>query len=37
MILGIGERFGKLPSEVLAEDATLLRLLAIESLGRKDG
>ena len=33
-MLGLGERFGKLPEEILAADASLLRLLEIEELGR---
>lgn len=33
MILGLCDRFHCLPSELLAEDAALLRLLAIERLG----
>lgn len=33
MILGLCDRWHKLPSEILAEDAALLRLLAIERLG----
>jgi hypothetical protein len=33
MILGLCDRFHCLPSELLAEDAVLLRLLAIERLG----
>jgi hypothetical protein len=35
MILGICDRFKVLPSQVYAEDAGMLRLLKIESLGRK--
>jgi hypothetical protein len=34
MILGLCERFGCLPSQLLAEDADLLRLVHIEGLGR---
>lgn len=34
MILGLCERFSCLPSALLAEDASLLRLLKIEDLGR---
>lgn len=30
MILGLCQRFGCLPSQLLAEDAGILRLLAIE-------
>jgi len=37
LILGLCERFGKLPSEVLAEDAHLLQLLAIERLAAPAG
>jgi hypothetical protein len=33
LILGLCERFGCLPSALLEEDAGLLRLLKIESLG----
>ena len=33
MILGLCERFGCLPSQLLAEDAELLRLVDIERLG----
>jgi hypothetical protein len=32
----VGERFGKLPSEILAEDAELIQLLNIEDLGKGD-
>lgn len=34
MILGLCERFGCLPSQLEAEDATLLRLLRIEAYGK---
>lgn len=34
--MGLCERFGCLPSQLLAEDGRLLRWLAIESLGRED-
>lgn len=34
MILSLCERFGCLPSALLAEDAGLLRLVKIEALGR---
>lgn len=34
-MLGICERFGQLPSTVLAEDPELVRLLTIEALGTK--
>lgn len=37
MILGLCDRFHKLPSEVLAEDASLLRLLEIVELGAPRG
>jgi hypothetical protein len=33
MIVGLCERFGCLPSQLRAEDASLLRLLAIVQLG----
>ncbi|WP_177330085.1 hypothetical protein [Streptomyces sp. F-1] len=33
MILGLCDRWHKLPSEILAEPAETLRLLTIESLG----
>lgn len=33
MVLGLCERFGVLPSVLLAEDAGLLRLLRIRELG----
>ncbi len=36
-ILGLCDRFHVLPSQVLAEDAYLIRLLRIEELGRSDG
>lgn len=36
MILGLCERFGCLPSALLAEDASLLRLLKIEQMGRPE-
>lgn len=35
-ILGCCERFGCLPSQLLAEDAGLARLLAIEGLAQPD-
>jgi hypothetical protein len=35
MILGVCDRFHVLPSQVMAEDAELLRLLRIEALGRR--
>lgn len=34
--MGLCERFGCLPSALLAEDAELLRYAAIEALGRPD-
>lgn len=37
VVLGLCDRWHKLPSEVLAEDARLLRLLDIERLGRPEG
>lgn len=33
-MLGLCDRWHKLPSEVLAEDASVLRLLEITALGR---
>ena len=35
MILGLCQRFGCLPSVLLAEDVSLLRLLQIEALGQE--
>lgn len=35
MILGICDRFHVLPSQVYAEGADMLRLLKIESLGKR--
>jgi hypothetical protein len=35
MVLGLCDRFGCLPSQVLAEDAGLLRYLRIEHLGKR--
>lgn len=35
MVLGLCDRFSKLPSDIYAEDADLLRLLKIESLGKR--
>ena len=32
-LLGVGERFGQLPSAVLAEPASILYLLELEALG----
>jgi hypothetical protein len=37
MILGLCERFGCLPSALLAEDASLLRMVRVEALGRREG
>ncbi len=34
MVLGLCERFSCLPSALMAEDVALLRLIAIEDLGR---
>lgn len=34
MILGLCERFSVLPSQLYREDVALLRLVAIEDLGR---
>lgn len=34
--MGLCDRFHKLPSEVLAEDVELLRLLAIEAAAKPD-
>lgn len=34
MILGLCERFGCLPSALLAEDSSLLRMVQVEDLGR---
>ncbi len=36
MILGLCERFGCLPSALLAEDASLLRMVRVEALGRRE-
>ncbi|MDX2702141.1 hypothetical protein PV350_04680 [Streptomyces sp. PA03-6a] len=36
MILGLCDRFHKLPSEVFAEDSELLHLIEIERLGTPD-
>lgn len=33
-VLALCDRWHKLPSEVLAEDATLLRMLALEQRGK---
>lgn len=35
-MLGICERFGKLPSDVLAEDAEFIQMMNIEELGKGD-
>jgi hypothetical protein len=37
MIVALCERFGCLPSQLLAEDASLLRLLTVVAMGRTDG
>lgn len=37
MILALCDRFHCLPSAVRAEDASLLRLVRLEALGRRDG
>jgi hypothetical protein len=34
MILGLCERFGCLPSQLLMEDADLFRMLALEGMAR---
>jgi hypothetical protein len=36
MVLGLCDRWHKLPSEVLAEPAEMLRLLTIARLGRRE-
>lgn len=36
MLLALCDRFHCLPSQVLAEDAGLLRLLRIEQLGKRE-
>jgi len=37
VVLGLCDRWAKLPSEVLAEDAeTLVHLLAVAKLGKRD-
>lgn len=36
MILGLCRQFHKLPSEILNEDASLLRYLKIEAMGQTD-
>lgn len=36
-ILGMCERFGCLPSQLLAEDAGLMRMLKLETMGRGEG
>jgi hypothetical protein len=36
MVLGLCERFGQLPSAVLAEDAELLRLVRIVDEGTRE-
>lgn len=37
MVLGLCQRFGCLPSQLLAEDASLLQMIHIEQRGRVDG
>jgi hypothetical protein len=34
VVLGLCERFGCLPSALMAEDVSLLRMVAVEHLGR---
>lgn len=36
VVLGLCDRFHKLPSELLAEDVYLLRLLAIERMSKRE-
>jgi hypothetical protein len=36
LLIGICDRFKCLPSQALAEDAGIIRLLKIEALGRKE-
>jgi len=36
LVLGLCDRFHCLPSEVLAEDSGIIRLLMIEKLGEKE-
>jgi hypothetical protein len=36
IVLGLSDRFHKLPSEVLAESTDMLRLLAIETLTKRE-
>jgi hypothetical protein len=36
MILGLAERFGQAPHDVLTWDMSVLQLLAIEALGREE-
>lgn len=35
-MLDLCQRFGKLPEEIYAADASLLRLLELEALGRSE-
>ncbi len=35
-MLGLCERFGCLPGQLLAEDAGLLRMVRIEALGKRE-
>jgi hypothetical protein len=37
LVLRLCREFGCLPSQLLAEDASLLRLLDTEALGREEG
>lgn len=37
MIVAMCERFGCLPSQLLAEDVSILKLLQLAALGRHDG
>lgn len=36
MILGLAERFGQSPDQVMSWDASVLRMLRIEAMGRKE-
>lgn len=36
MVIGLCERFGCLPSALMAEDASLLRMVQVEALGRRE-
>lgn len=35
-VLGLCERFGCLPSALLQEDASIIRMLKVEAMGRKE-